>query len=472
LSVLAVTGCGTTFVPTGYTKAGDVLATAGSSTASYLNPGPNDWRTERVSIGNSIFGSGGNVLIAFRNKNAYGNNIYIDNVNIIPLYKRDLQLLSINRPTQISCSTAVAPSVTIRNIGSETVTGYKVGYTIDNGPAQTTTITGVSIPRNGTVTIDLPTSTTTVGTHTIKVFSFEPISASGTGDSFTGNDTLSKSFNVLTTVPAPVVESFTGTTFPPPNWTVINPDGGVTWRRYANGNGNAGSAYLNTFNYSANGQTDDLVSPFISYSSADTVRLTFDVAAATYSYPGSTEIPIDTLEVLVTKDCGNTFTSVYKKWGTDLQTINAPNDPQPNEFFPVGSNQWRTETVELTQQYASSSHVAVMFRVTNNFENNIFIDNVNFTARTLPALLKQQGYLVLPTAFNTNFTIWHYQTPTTDRYNNVVNSVGQIVWTRQYNGNADRQINVDLTGKAAGVYIVNIGYVDGNRNVAQKVVKY
>ncbi|HVF81665.1 MAG TPA: hypothetical protein VM884_07015, partial [Flavisolibacter sp.] len=312
---------------------------------------------------------------------------------------------------------------------------------------------------------------TTAGAHTIRVFSFDPVSVSGTGDQYTANDTLSKSFNVLNTVPAPLVESFTGTAFPPTNWAVINPDGGATWRRYANGNGNAGSAYVNTFNYATTGQRDDLVTPFISYGAVDTVRLTFDVAAATYNYPGSTEIPIDTLEVLLTKDCGNTFTSVYKKWGTDLQTINAPNDPQPTEFLPVSSNQWRTETIELTQ-YASSSPVSVMFRVTNNFENNIFIDNVNFTARALPALLKQQGYLVLPTAFNTNFTIWHYQTPTTVKYINVVNSIGQIVWSKQYNGNADRQIAVDLTGKAAGVYIVNIGYVDGNRNVAQKVVKY
>jgi hypothetical protein len=472
LQVMAITGCGTVVTPTTYSKAGAGLATAGSSTAGYVAPAVADWRTERLSIGSSIFGTGGNVLIAFRNTNGFGNNIFIDNVNIVPLYKRDLQLVSINQPTAITCTTTITPSVTIRNIGSETVTGYKVSYTIDNGPAQITTITGVSIPRNATVTINLVASTTTVGAHTIRVLTFEPVTASGTGDSFTGNDTLSKSFNVLTTVPAPIIESFTGTAFPPPNWTVINADGGETWKRHANGNGNAGSAYINTFNYPSNGQRDDLVTPFISYGSVDTVRLTFDVAAATYSYPGSTEIPIDTLEVLITKDCGNTFTSVYKKWGTDLQTISAPNDPQTNEFFPTSPSQWRTETVELTQQYVSSSPVAVMFRVTNNFENNIFIDNVNFTARTLPALLKQQGYLVLPTAFNNNFTIWHYQTPTTVKYINVVNSIGQIVWSKQYNGNADRQISVDLTGKAAGVYIVNIGYVDGNRNVAQKVVKY
>lgn len=472
LEVFAVTGCGTTFTPTGYAKAGTVLATAGSSPTSYLVPVAGDWRRENIAIGRSILGSGSNALIAFRNTNAYGNNIFIDNVNITPLFKRDLQLLSLNQPGTVTCASNITPSVTVKNSGSETITGYKVQYVIDNGTPQTATvITGVSIPHNGTATINLTASTVAVGAHTIKVYSFEPVTASGTGDQNTLNDTLSKSFNVLNTVAAPLVESFASTTFPPINWTVLNPDGGITWRRYAQGNGNAGSAYVNTYNYQSNGQKDDLLTPFISYSGVDSVNLAFDLAAVTYSYPGSTEIPIDTLEVLVTKDCGNSFTSVYKKWGIDLQTINAPNDPQSSEFFPAFSGNWRKESIDLTQ-YAGNSPISVMFRVTNNFENNIFIDNVNFSTRTLPALLKQQGYLILPTVFNNSFAVWHYQTPSSVKYMRVYNSAGQMVYNRQFNGNADKQVQIDLTGKAAGLYVVEIGYMDGNRNVRQKVIKH
>jgi hypothetical protein len=228
---------------------------------------------------------------------------------------------------------------------------------------------------------------------------------------------------------------------------------------------------VNTYNYAALGQRDDLLTPVITYSGADSLKLTFDLAAATYSYPGTTQIPIDTLEILATRDCGATYTTVYKKWGIDLQTINAPNDPQTNEFFPTAPNQWRTENIDLTQ-FTAGNQLFFVFRVTNNFENNIFIDNVNFTARTLPSQLKQQGYLVYPTAFRNGFTVWHYQTPSTVRFMTVVNSIGQTVWTRTFNGNADREVAIDLTGKAAGVYFVHIGYTDANRNVVQKVVKY
>lgn len=472
LIVFAVTGCGNNFVRTGYQKAGTTLATSAPLATSFLTPLASEWRRETIAIGRSVLGTGSDLLIAFRNRNDYGNNIFIDNVNIVPLFRRDLQLLSLNQPAGFACSTNITPSVTVKNNGTEAITGYKVQYSLDGGAPQTATVvTGVNIPRNGTATISLTAFTTTLGNHTIRVYSFDPVTASGTGDEYPLNDTLTRTFTVVTTVPAPLSESFVSNTFPPANWTVINPDGGITWRRYATGNGNAGSAYVNTYNYTSNNQRDDLLTPAISYSGVDSIRLTFDVAAATYSYPGTTAIPMDTLEVLATRDCGATFTTVYKKWGIDLQTMSAPNDPQTAEFFPTASNQWRTENLDLTQ-FAANSQLLFVFRVTNNFENNIFIDNVNLTTRTLPSQLKQQGYLVYPTAFRNNFTVWHYQTPSTVKYMTVVNSVGQTVWTRTFNGNADKQVGIDLTGKAAGVYFVNIGYTDANRNITQKVVKY
>lgn len=472
LQVIAITGCGTTFVPTTYSKAGATLATGGSQTTSFINPLESDWRRETVAIGRSVLGTGNNVLIAFRNTNDYGNNIFIDNVNIVPLFRRDLQVLSINQPASLSCSTSLTPSVTVKNNGTETITGYKVQYSVDNGAPQTATVvTGVSIPRFATATINLSTMTTTVGTHTIKVYSFEPVTANGTGDEYTFNDTLTRSFNVLNTVSAPLVESFVGTAFPPANWTVLNPDGSITWRRNAAGSKNAGSAYVNTYNYASNGQIDDLVTPFVRYNDVDSVKLSFDLAASTYSYPGSTAIPLDTLEILASKDCGATFTSVYKKYGTDLQTINAPNDPQTAEFIPTGPSQWRAENIDLSQ-FSGSNQIALIFRVTNNFENNIFIDNVNLRTQTLPPQLKQQGYVVYPSTFHNSFGVWHYQTPTNLKFLNVYNSAGQLVWTKQFSGNADRQMTIDLTGKAAGVYMVELGYTDASRNVTEKVVKY
>ena len=186
---------------------------------------------------------------------------------------------------------------------------------------------------------------------------------------------------------------------------------------------------------------------------------------------GSTSIPLDTLTVLASKDCGNTFTTVYQKFGEDLQTVNDPNSSQPTEFFPQFSNQWRTESVDLTG-LGLQGPLMLFFRVSNNFENNIFIDNINLTTRILPDRIKQQGYLVLPSPFRNSFNVWHVQQPVTMKYIHVFNSAGQLVFARQFNGNGQKTETIDLSSKAAGVYLVKIAYEDENRSVTERVVKY
>lgn len=469
LTVLLSSDCGNTYTSV-YKKWGSALATAGSATSGYLTPLSTDWRNERIGLDNS-FSASGSVNVLFRNTNEYGNNIFLDNVNIQSLYKRDAGLVSISQPTSLVCSGNFSPTATIHNMGIETITGLTISFSIDSGAVQTTSLTNINLVRNADTTISLSAVNLGVGAHSIKIYTWKPISASGSGDQYTVNDSLVKKFSVAGNVQAPLTETFAGNIFPPANWSVINPDGEITWNWYATGNGTPGSAYLNSFNYAVQGQTDDLVSPVVNYPTVDSVKLTFDLAASTYTGPGSPGVPLDTLEVLISKDCGNSFTTVYKKWGEDLQTVTDPNFVRTTQFFPQSAGQWRKETIDLSQ-FANQSPVQVFFRVISNYENNIFIDNVNLTTRILPAKLKQQGYLVLPTPFHNSFGVWHYQTPTTLKYLSVYNLAGQLVWTKNYNGDAQKMETIDLTGKAAGMYIVKIGYQDANRNVSVPVVKY
>ncbi|MER3464017.1 MAG: hypothetical protein C4329_05970 [Chitinophagaceae bacterium] len=116
--------------------------------------------------------------------------------------------------------------------------------------------------------------------------------------------------------------------------------------------------------------------------------------------------------------------------------------------------------------------MVVAFRFSGNFENNIFIDDVNLYTQVLPTILKQQGYFIQPSPFHNQFAVWHYVVPSTLKYVNVYNAAGQLVWRKEYNKNAEKYIVVDLTGKASGVYVVSLGYDDKFRNVSQRVVKY
>ncbi len=73
------TDCGKTFVPSGYDKEGAVLATGPAQTSAYTPGAASDWRRDSVDL--SGF-AGGRLLIRFTNVCGYGNNLYIDNVNI------------------------------------------------------------------------------------------------------------------------------------------------------------------------------------------------------------------------------------------------------------------------------------------------------------------------------------------------------------------------------------------------------
>jgi hypothetical protein len=144
--------------------------------------------------------------------------------------------------------------------------------------------------------------------------------------------------------------------------------------------------------------------------------------------------------------------------------------PTGTEFFPQNSGDWRNESIDISA-FADKAPLVVFFRATNNNENNIFLDNISVKTKILPSMLKQQGYLVYPSPFRSNFTVWHYQTPTNLAYIRVMNAAGQTLWTKRYNGNADKQEAVDFTGKPAGVYFVEIGYTGGKKPAVQKVVK-
>ncbi|MBC7947068.1 MAG: choice-of-anchor J domain-containing protein [Chitinophagaceae bacterium] len=464
LRVRVSTDCGATFT-TVYTKSGPTLATAGDSEDDFIDPAANEWRRDTVKLNNAF--TGGNLIIQFEAMNDWGNNIFIDNINVTPKFKRDLMVVSAT--PEVQCTPAYSPSVTVRNNGTETVTAFKVAYRIGTGTPDTTTVTGISLAPNATTTIALVPRTLAAGGNILTFYTFDPVTVSGTGDQFQSNDTARRTAYVTGTTAAPFLETFEGG-FPPAGWGVSNPDGGTTWQRASTGFNSNGSAYVRNYGYLANGQRDQLYTPTLTYTDVDSVRLTFDVSAATKDAPNAATA-MDTLEVLVTRDCGNTFTSVYKKSGADLQTIGDVNNPVNVEFTPNAYYLWRRETINLTA-FAPNGPLQVVFRNTTNNQNNVFIDNVNISTRILPTRLRAEGFIINPNPFNEQFNLWYVQAPADLRYVSVYNASGQLIWNRVFgSGSTNNVINIDLTGKAAGVYIVNLGYSDKSKDQQIRVLK-
>jgi hypothetical protein len=159
------------------------------------------------------------------------------------------------------------------------------------------------------------------------------------------------------------------TEFVPQNW-FLETTGNFTWT-YNNMVGGFGettnSMSVNNFVVSDVGAYCDVIIP-INLSNTDTSNstLTFDVAYALYA-----DNYADALEVLVSTNCGETYTSVYNKVGADLAT--APNTTEP--FVPT-ADQWRTESIDLSA-YIGSDTVFIAFRNINGFGQEVYVDNIN-----------------------------------------------------------------------------------------------
>lgn len=381
----------------------------------------------------------------------------------------DANLRLIVSPLLPLCSVSFSPVITLRNSGSLPLTSATIVSVLGNNTPVTFNWTG-NLPPYTEINITLPSLTGVVGQNDLTVYTMAPNNAN---DQRKTNDTLSVRFEIFGITPLVnrIEENFSTAQFPPPLWRINNPDGDTTWAWNPTiGKDAPGSAWFNDWNNATFHRFDDLIAPNLSYSDVDSIFLFFNLAAATYAYPGTTELDIDTLTILVTKDCGNTFSTLYKKWGEDLQTVNDPNFPFSTEFFP-NSNQWRRDSVNLGLVLGrSEAQFQVYFRISGNFENNVFIDDVVIETEVVPQRLKEEGYLILPSPFRTQFSVWHYQQPSDLRAVTVYNAAGQLVWRGQYNGDADKIIHVNLQGQAAGVYFVKLHY-NGRESITRQILK-
>jgi photosystem II stability/assembly factor-like uncharacterized protein len=121
------------------------------------------------------------------------------------------------------------------------------------------------------------------------------------------------------------------------------------------------------------GENCDIIAPLnMSAIDPSDAILSFDVAYALYSNAYA-----DALEVLVSSDCGETFTSVYYKAGAALAT--APNTTV--QFIPA-NDQWRTETIDLTS-YVGNGNVQIKFRNINGYGQTLYLDNINIGGEVL-----------------------------------------------------------------------------------------
>jgi hypothetical protein len=409
------------------------------------------------------------VLISFRNINNFGNNIYLDDIRVVKtvLPARDAALLAITDPLPVVCEPTITPMIRFVNLGTDTLRSLGITYTLDDGTTANTLWSGTLARLQG-AEVRMPSTASGTGNRNLIVTLSNP---NGFLDEVPLNDSGFLAYGVKTVTDLPLRETFEQSGFPPTGWNIVNPDRSITWERttLAARNG-SGSIRINHFDYTGSANRDEFISPIVRYANVDSIYLQFQLSASTRVFPGSTSTPLDTLEVLVSTDCGKTYSSVYRKWGAELLTTGQPNEPNPLSFIPNGPGQWRLEQVNLTSLLGTTNSFLVAMRSTGNGGNNMYVDDLEIFTRLLPERLKKEGFLISPNPFRSSFQVQFYPGSNKLRGIEVYNMQGQQVFTKSFpTGSAESILFIDLARQAAGVYSVRIRFED--RVEVRQVIK-
>ena len=268
-------------------------------------------------------------------------------------------------------------TVTVKNFGTSAQTIIPVYYTVNSGSQTGPVNTAGPIPANGSENVVFSGASAFTppgpGTYVIKAYT------ALTSDTNRGNDTATTAITVNQIISTfPFVESWNNQGA---GWSVkVTANvGNIPIYGLAQATGPKGTAgdtgmRVNFFNGSA-GRIEILQSPPLNLSSLTNPVLGFYIA-----YKTDTGGKSDTIQVMVSTDCGVTFSyasTIYNKsWDSNPSLATRP--PSSSSFVPDSAIQWRHETVSLANA-AGEGSVILGFRAKSDFGNLAWIDDIIVT---------------------------------------------------------------------------------------------
>ncbi|HKR03029.1 MAG TPA: T9SS type A sorting domain-containing protein [Bacteroidia bacterium] len=390
---------------------------------------------------------------------AYSSLLTSDGCIPVVLQQTDAGSPAVLSPSGLVCDTTIIPIVRIRNWGTDTLTSVTINYQLDANPLQTYSWNG-QLASLATDDVTLPLQSFGGGNHTFICYTTNP---NGLADGNAANDTSNSTFNVVPSgQPTPFSYGFEPVTFPPTGWDLDNQDGSVSWAR-TTGAAKTGiaSMWFNSINYPCNGCIDIITLPNLNLTSIASPQMTFQVAYRMLSDPGQFPNWSDTLRVDISTDCGITWTNLYFKYSTNLTTIVPTFSTTP--FVPT-QNDWRLETIDLTP-YASNDNVLFRFKVSSDYENNMYVDDINILAATgISEIKNNDSFSVYPNPASDILNIKMNSSPRENSIINIFNMLGNKIFEREIKAN-NNHIQLNLSDLVNGVYSLNLKSDSENKTV-------
>lgn len=359
------------------------------------------------------------------------------------LFSLNAMLKTLYNPVGEICSDSIIPQVVVSNIGIDTVKELKIRMRLDNSDWEEYNWIGKITTLNDEIIGLPPIMNITNGNHNIL---FIITQVNGLNILPKNKDSLASTFIAkLDREKLPYIENFESVPFPGNSKIKILNAGGVGWQKTTKSSiEGQGSIYIDNKLNNHEGDIDAFVLPNIDLSTfTGTPYLKFKWAYARKDNSAS-----DALQVLLSTDCGYSFTIISNRTGGSLVTgVN-----QTGDFVPT-TTEWKEAVISLNAYKNNNSIVLAFQNVAGGNGNNLFIDNINigdrFTTGVNDRLQEKNTTILYP---NPVLNVLNIENPFTEpTYYEIINSSGKALMRGTLLQN---QTRIEVEALTKGLYIV------------------
>ncbi len=263
-------------------------------------------------------------------------------------------------------------------------------------------------------------------------------------------------------------ETFEENTFNAVDWTIENPDNSLCWELHEIGGTTPENtaAGVDFSEYQSLGERDRLISPPFNLEGMESAWLEFQ-----HAYAKKWDDNSDSLIVLVSGDCGNSWTRVFA--GGEDGSGNFATHEQTNDFWPEVETDWcmagwGASCIAINlDQWTGKTDVRVAFESYCYFGNPLFIDNVSISQYVGQLEFNEQKdeLLVYPNPANQSLKVVIPDGLIIEHLE-LINHLGQTVFSQKVLPGEKMEINIQ-NNWINGIYYLR---ATGNNNLITKKV--
>ncbi|MDA0196060.1 MAG: choice-of-anchor J domain-containing protein [Bacteroidetes bacterium] len=449
LVVAVLTDCGNTVPPNKefiFEKYGSALATTTEKSGAFVPVGPSEWYDVTLTL--NQYQEMGGLQVAIIAQNGAGNNLYIDDVELLidSQFALDVRVTEVNELPLISCQSFQTPIIEVRNFGTETINSMDYTYSdgINNYSGRQENLNMVT---GGAQDIAIGLPDLFQGEFN---FEFTITSINDVPDEDESDNTINQIFRITEAIETlPLRERFEDRSLTESGWFPFSRSGNHEWSVTTQSNINGSSQVLtfNAFSLTTIGTQNWYTSPRLDLSQLTEASIKFDVS---YAYTQGYE---DQLQIFVSTDCGRNFNNIiYDKRGENL-SIKA----SETEWFPASSEDWDTEIIDLTQ-FVGFDDVLLAFVFTNANGNNLYIDNIDFFITATPEFidLADDPFRVYPIPTGENFYVAFNLLLKETVSVRLIDMMGHRIFESELNGALNQTFSFDTNNLRNGIYFVQV----------------